>query len=119
MKNSLIPIEKISIFQKLKNFFKLTFLHKNKTEPHLEECNNITANIKKNNINTFTENLKTNIDSKEFKLKQFTKEIENNPSLIVSLSNARLDKLISYYERITSEKQNKIEKLKISLNNEV
>ena len=33
MKNSLIPIEKISIFQKLKNFFKLTFLHKNKTEP--------------------------------------------------------------------------------------
>ena len=33
--------------------------------------------------------------------------------------NDRLDKLISYYERITSEKQNKIEKLKISLNNEV
>ena len=97
----------------------MNFIHKNKTEQHLEECNNITANIKKNNINTFTENLKTNIDSKEFKLKQFTKEIENNPSLIVSLSNARLDKLISYYERITSEKQNKIEKLKISLNNEV
>ena len=65
------------------------------------------------------ENLKTNIDSKELKLKQFTKEIENNPSLIVNLSNDRLDKLISYYERITSEKQNKIEKLKISLNNEV
>ena len=114
MKNSLIPIKKVSIFQKLKNFFKLTFLHKNKTEPHLEECNNITTNI-----NTFTENLKTNIDSKELKLKQFTKEIENNPSLIVNLSNDRLDKLISYYERITSEKQNKIEKLKISLNNEV
>ena len=119
MKNSLIPIEKISIFQKLKNFFKLTFLHKNKTEPQLEECNNITANIKKNNINTFTENLKTNIDSKELKLKQFTKEIENNPSLIANLSNDRLDKLINYYEKITEEKQNKIEKLKISLNNEV
>ena len=115
----MIPIEKISFMQKLKNFFKLTFLHKNKREPHLEECNNITTNIKKNNINTFTEDLKTNIDSKEFKLKQFTKEIENNPSLIVSLSNDRLDKLISYYERITSEKQNKIEKLKISLNNDV
>lgn len=119
MNNSLIPIEKISFFQKLKNFFKLTFLHKNKTEPHLEECNNITTNVKKNDRNNFTENLKTNIDSKEFKLRQFTKEIENNPSLIANLSNDRLDKLISNYERITSEKQNKIEKLKISLNNDV
>ena len=119
MKNSFIPIEKISIFQKIKHFFKLTFLHKNKAEPHLEECNNITINISKNNINTFTENLKTNIDSKELKLKQFTKEIEDNPSLIANLSNDRLDKLIDYYEKITSEKQNKIEKLKISLNNGV
>ena len=47
------------------------------------------------------------------------KEIENNPSLIANLSNDRLDKLINYYEKITEEKQNKIEKLKISLNNEV
>lgn len=91
----------------------------NTAEPHLEECNNITANIKKNSINTFTENLKTNIDSKELKLKQFTKEIENNPSLLANLSNDRLDKLINYYEKITEEKQNKIEKLKILLNNEV
>lgn len=119
MNNSLIPIEKVSFFQKLKNFFKLTFLHKNRTEPHLEEYNNITTNVKNNTINTFTENLKVSTDNKELKLKQFTKEIENNPSLIVNLSNDRLDKLISYYERITSEKQNKIEKLKISLKNQI
>ena len=119
MKNSLIPIEKISIFQKIKNFLKLTFLYKNKIESHSEKSNNITINVNKNKVNTFTEDLKANIDNKELKLKQFTKEIEDNPSLITNLSNDRLDKLIDYYEKITSEKQNKIEKLKISLNNGV
>ncbi len=117
MNNSLIPIEKVSFFQKLKNFFKLTFLHKNKTEPHLEEYNNITTNVKNNTINTFTENLKVSTDNKELRLKQFTKEIEDNTSLITNLSNERLDKLIKYYEKITEEKQKKIEKLKSSLNN--
>ena len=119
MKNSLIPIEKISIFQKIKNFLKLTFLHKNKIESNSEKSNNITINVNKNKVNTFTEDLKANIDNKELKLKQFTKEIEDNPSLITNLSNEKLDKLIDYYEKNTSEKQKKKKKLKISLNNGV
>lgn len=116
MKNSLIPIEKISIVQKIKNFFKLDFLHKNKTELHLENYNSITNNTNNDNIKTFTDNLKITIDNKELKFRQFIKEIENNPSLITNLSNDRLDKLIEYYEKITEEKQNKIEKLKLLVN---
>lgn len=119
MKNSLIPINEISIFQKIKNFFKLTFFHKSKIEPQNEIDNNSTINIKKSDVNTFAESLKTNVDNKEFKLKQFTKQIENNPSIIANLSNDRLDKLIEYYEKITNEKQQKIEKLRISMNNGV
>lgn len=118
MNNSLIPKKDISFWERVKNFWKIKILKK------FNNNDNISINIpEKENISndktSFSNELKVDIESsinKEKKLKQFMKEIEDNPNLIDNLSNERLDKLIEYYERITEEKQNKIKKLKLSVN---
>lgn len=119
MNNSLIPKDEISFWERIKNFWKIKILRKlnkndNTTQNNISEEESISKDK-----TTFSNELKVNIEgsiNKEYKLKQFMKEIEDNPNLIDNLSNERLDKLIEYYEKITEEKQNKIQKLKLSTN---
>lgn len=114
MNNYLINREDLSIFNKIKSFFKNILCKKDKKS-------SVTKNIELNHLNKsydFANNLKVNLSNmyeKEDKLKKFMKEIEDNPDIIEKLSNDKLDKLINYYEKITESKRIKIEKLKVSL----
>ena len=117
MNNQMIKKSDLSIFDKIKTFFKNMF-YKNKNEIIVPKNMN-TSKIQEKKENGFETNLKVEISEeqeKEMKLKKFIDEIENHPDIIENLSNERLDKLISYYEKVTSEKQRKIEKLKASFN---
>lgn len=67
----------------------------------------------------FRKSIKVDIsetDTKKREFNEFIKQIEDDPNIINKLSNDRLDKLINYYEKITKEKQLKIEKLKNNIN---
>jgi len=92
MKNKeLLKKEDISVFDKIRGFFSKLF---NKEQKCIGSDNKLT--------------------NKEFDCKQFSKTIETNPSIIESLSNDKLDRLIKYYEKIVNEKKIKIEQLRIS-----
>ena len=114
MNNELIKKGDISFWNKIKIFLKSIFKNtKEKSETNTDAINNIKKS------NSFNEEIKVNGEDsylKEYKLKEFTKEIEKNPDLINKLSNDRLDKIISYYENITAIKRDKIQKLKKDLN---
>ncbi len=115
MNNQLIKKENLSIFNKIRAFFKNIFSKKNKQQM-------VSTNIQENaskNYDEFAKNLKVNITTnleKEYEFKNFIKKIEDNPDIIENLSNDRLDILINYYEKITNAKKIKIEKLKASVN---
>lgn len=114
MNSYLINREDLSIFDKIKAFFKNILCKKDKKS-------SVTKNIEVNRSNKsyeFGNSLKvnsSNIYKKEDKLKKLMEEIEDNPDIIEKLSNDRLDKLINYYEKITESKRIKIEKLRASL----
>ncbi len=111
MNNQLIKKEDISVFEKIRSFFRRLFSKK--------ERDIISEEKQVNNINSFEENLRvkeSNTNQKEKELKIFITEIEANPNIIENLSNDRLDKLISYYENITNTKRTRIEKLKSCIN---
>ena len=113
MNNKLIKKENITIFDKIKAFFKKFFRKKEKIENKIIEQENDVKN------NSFKDNLKINIseiNEKENKFKSFISEIENNPDLVEKLSEDRLDRLIDYYEKITKEKAQKIKRLNKLLN---
>ena len=113
MNNQLIKKEDLSIFDKIRSFFKNIFgKKKQETNINNSELKDITKNTE------FENNLKVNISNrvqKEYELNNFIKEIEDNPSMVENLSNDRLDKLIKYYEDITDSKKRKIERLKASI----
>ena len=116
MNNSLIPMKNFSIFERIKNFFKVKIFKQFKEESQIDE---VHTTMYKGNKLDFGNTLKVNISktiNTSFKLEQFIEEIESNPDIINNLSNDRLDRLIKYYEELTREKQQKIEKLKQSLN---
>lgn len=114
MDNKLIKKEDVTVLDKIKAFFSKIF-KRDKTE-------DISNNIEQKNVNEnlkFEENLKVNIfdiNEREKKFKDFIEELEDNPNLVEKLSEDRLDKLISYYEKLTAEKAEKIKRLKSSLN---
>jgi len=111
MNNQLIKKEDISIFDKIRGFFRRIFNKKNQ-EIIYEK---IQENNNREKANEFEKSLKiddSNIDTREKDLKEFISNIEANPDIIENLSNDRLDKLINYYENITNTKRIKIEKLK-------
>lgn len=111
MNNQLIKKEDISIFDKIRGFFRKIFNKKDKKK----ESNEILEQDSGKKINEFEKSIKvekSNLNAKERELKEFIKEIENNPDIIDNLSNDRLDKLIKYYDNITNAKRIKIEKLK-------
>lgn len=114
MNNQLIKKEDITIFDKIKLFLKKLFYKKNKQEviiPKIEE-NKYEQNTK------FEDSLKFNVSEvyeKEKKFKSFIQEIEENPDIVEKLSSDRLDKLIAYYEKITTEKEAKIISIKKNL----
>lgn len=78
--------------------------------------------IKKEEIkhqNKFEDDLKVNIASiyeSENKFESLIKNIDENPNLVEQLSEDKIDKLIVYYEKITREKEERIKRLKASLN---
>lgn len=114
MDNKLIKKEDITIFDRIKSFF-FKLLKKDRTEVVVKDAEKKSINEK----SKFEENLKVNISTineKENKFNNFIKKIEDNPDLVENFSENRLDKLISYYERITKEKAEKIKRLKESLN---
>lgn len=104
---------KKSNFTKIKKIFKNSFILKSNEEILTIENNN------NSNFNTnfeFLKEIKVNASpayDRNYKLKKFMKELEENPNIIDNLSDDRLDKLISYYEKITSEKAEKIHRLKM------
>jgi len=114
MDNKLIKKEDITFLDKIKAFFSKIF-KRGKNEVEVKSLEEKSVNKKPN----FEENLKVNISAineKEKKFNNFIEKIEDNPDLVENLSEDRLDKLISYYERITKEKAEKIKRLKESLN---
>ena len=113
MNNQIIKDTDLSFWNRLKNFFKSKF-GKNKNE--LSNQNKIeSSKLVEGETKIFREKMQNDSmlsKNKEYELKKFIAEIENNPNLFEKLSTDRLDKLINYYEKITTEKKNKIEKLK-------
>jgi hypothetical protein len=111
MNNQLIKREDISIFDKIKGFFRRLFNKKTKKNVVTENKEQYSAE----KVNEFEKSLRvdeSNINTKAKELKEFINKIETNPDIIENLSNDRLDKLIVYYESITNAKRIKIEKLK-------
>lgn len=111
MNNQLIKREDISIFDKIRGFFRRLFSKKIKKNVVTETKEQYSVE----KVNDFERTLrvdKSNINTKEKELKEFINEIETNPDIIENLSDDRLDKLIVYYENITNAKRIKIEKLK-------
>ena len=102
MNNQLIKREDISIFDKIKGFFRRLFNKKTKKNVVTENKEQYSAE----KVNEFEKSLRVD------ELKEFINKIETNPDIIENLSNDRLDKLIVYYESITNAKRIKIEKLK-------
>ena len=115
MNNQLIKKEDISIFEKIRSFFRRLF--SKKEQDTISEEKQVNNSFYQNN--SFEKSLRVKEPSpnkKEKELKKFIAEIEVNPSIIENLSNDRLDKLISYYENITKIKRTKIENLKSYIN---
>ena len=113
MNNKLIKKEDLSIFDKVKAFFRNFFHKKFSREVNLKCVNDFVKQP-----NDFSNNIKVDIlnaNIKERELNKFISEIESNPSIIEKLSNDKLDKLIKYYEKITDVKKQKIQRLKSSL----
>lgn len=119
MNNSLVPKKSFSFLESIKNFWKTKILQKFNNKSNIQKTENTEkVNHFENKMN-FANDLKVDIEysvNKKNELENFIEKIEENPNLLDNLSNERLDKLIEYYEKITKEKQNKIEKLKLSLN---
>lgn len=114
MDNKLIKKEDITFLDKIKAFFSKIF-KRGKNEVEVKSLEEKSVNKKPN----FEENLKVNISAineKEKKFNNFIEKIEDNPDLVENLSEDRLDKLISYYEKLTAKKAEKIKRLKASLN---
>lgn len=84
-----------------------------------EELKFFPIQSEKNNENinnySFLKNIRvyeTSNSDQSYKLKEFMEGLKENPDLIENLSDDRLDKLISYYEKIIAEKEATIKKLK-------
>lgn len=99
MNNQLVRKEDISIFDKVKAFFKGLFSKKKVQEPIKE---NVQVIKKETNEVQKTENER----------ERLIREIEKNPERVDSLSDEILDTLIRYYRKITSSKKAKIKELK-------
>lgn len=116
MKSSLVRKENRNLFNRFKAFWKNIFDKKQLQN----EVKDVEASEKPREVekSSFEENLKTELlhdINKEYDLNRFIKEIETNPSILEKLSNDRLDKLIAYYERMITQKKEKIKNLKKQL----
>lgn len=95
-----------NLIQKIKKLF-----NKNTTPKEDFSANAITDT-------TFDEKLKVEIQndySKKLKRDAFLKEIEENPDLLYSLSEERLQIISDYYDEIIDELKKELEKEKIKL----
>lgn len=115
-KDKLIEGKK-SNFTKIKNILKNSFtLKSNQKILIVDNKDSDNSNFNINTNSEFLKEVKINTNytyDRNYKLKKFMKELEENPDIIDNLSNDRLDKLISYYEKITNEKAKKINRLKM------
>ena len=108
----LIKKEDVSVFDKIRGFFSKVFKKEKKASTCVSEQINVAD--KNNEFKDEIKICKVDCNAKEINFKEYTKSIESNPNLIENLSNEGLDKLISYYEKITGEKSAKIARLKAS-----
>lgn len=100
MNNQLVKREDVSIFDKIRAFFKGLFTKNNRVEEINQPQKN---NIVKENI--------YEIKEKERK-SEFIKVIEKHPDRVDNLSDDVLDRLIKYYRKITSSKKARIKELR-------
>ena len=118
MNNQLIKKEELTVWGKIKQFFKKIFSRKNKNENVNTE--NLEIPLTKENIKKtdFEQNLKVDISStieRREIVKNFIRQIEEKPELVEELPEDKVDKLIIYYEKVTKEKDEKIKRLKASM----
>lgn len=109
MNNQLILKEDVSLFDKVRAFFKGLFSKKDKRvkeEVQVIKKQEKIENIVEKNVNINKDNGKN----------EYINFIESNPDIIEELPDDRLDKLIRYYRRIISLKRAKLNKLKESKN---
>ena len=110
MNNQLILKEDVSLFDKVRAFFKGLFSKKDKRVKEevqvIKKQEKIENNIVEKNVNMNKDNGKN----------EYINFIESNPDIIEELPDDRLDKLIRYYRRIISLKRAKLNKLKESKN---
>ena len=101
MNNQLVKKDDVSIFDKIRAFFKGLFSKNNKIV-ELES-------VQENNSNE----IKAETSRKQEDTKSaFIKVIEKNPDRVDNLTDDVLDRLIRYYRRITSSKKAKIKELR-------
>ena len=100
MSNQLILKEEVTLFDRIRGFFKGIF-SKKKNKKEVIEVRKENTNIK--------QNIKNEVEDEKTKI---IKEIENHPERIEHLSDDILDKLIRYYKKITSAKKQKINELR-------
>ena len=106
MNNQLILKEDVSLFDKVRAFFKGIFSKKNKKVK--EEVYAVNNEQKVEN--------KSNVKQKNTEKNEYISYIESNPDVIESFTDDRLDSLIRYYKKIISLKKMKLNKLKENRN---
>ena len=111
--NQLINKKDISFFDKIKRFFNKIFNKKT----NLNENNNIQEidNKDSSKINDNIDDTVLNTNIKKEELKDFLDQIDKNPSILLTLSNEKLNLLIEYYEDIISLKEKEVERLLATL----
>lgn len=110
MNNQLILKEDVSLFDKVRAFFKGLFSKKDKKIKEevqvIEKQNKIENNKDERSVKVQKDNGKN----------EYINYIESNPDVIENLPDDRLDKLIRYYRRIIALKRVKLNKLKENKN---
>jgi len=110
----LIKKQNVTIFDRIKTFFRNIFIKRNTNE---------TVNIEsvvipdKYESKEFEERLKVDVDTnKEYQFRKLCTEIENNPEKIKEVSDDMLDEIIEHYKNIVDLNNKKIQELTSSLN---
>lgn len=117
MKNELLPtIKKDNIFTKIKKFIMKILGKENIEERNFKENNLENNNTIIEEKNEFVENMKLsqnklNTIQNEYEKDKFIKQLENDTSILETLSIDRLEKLNNYYDELIEKEKIRLKKV--------
>lgn len=108
---SLKVINEVSIFNKIKSFFRRLFYRKLQISSKFEDNNTVLVSDKKE---VFNESLKINIDTSLIDLQT---QLKQGKIKIDDLSNEETDRLIKLYKQQINEKKVRLNEIKLKIIN--